>query len=174
MKLSQYPISAGGFSIGGSYANEFEGKFVLGRSEEGQSWDAGVSQLEQILMSWSSHVKSWTGAPDMRLHVMRYEDMLAKPFKTFSALSGFLGLPVEPERVKRAIRFSAFRELEAQEDKDGFAEARPDGKAKFFRSGKAGGWRKALSQQQVAQLIEAHHKTLIEFGYLTDDGRPAA
>jgi len=36
-------ISVGGFSVGGSYANEFEGKFVAGRSEEGQSWDAGVS-----------------------------------------------------------------------------------------------------------------------------------
>ena len=30
-------ISVGGFSVGGSYANEFEGKFVSGRSEEGQS-----------------------------------------------------------------------------------------------------------------------------------------
>ncbi len=43
-------ISVGGFSVGGSYANEFEGKFILNsagtavsRSEEGQSWDAGVS-----------------------------------------------------------------------------------------------------------------------------------
>ncbi len=46
---------------------------------------------------------------------MRYEDMLAKPFDTFSVLSGFLGLPVEPERVKKAIRFSAFRELNTKE-----------------------------------------------------------
>jgi predicted porin len=44
-------ISVGGFSIGGSYANEFEGKIVgpgtapglFARSEEGQSYDAGVS-----------------------------------------------------------------------------------------------------------------------------------
>ncbi len=47
-------IGFGGFSVGGSYANEFEGKFInpgnIGdpspsdfRSEEGQSWDAGVS-----------------------------------------------------------------------------------------------------------------------------------
>ncbi len=36
-------LGVGGFSVGGSYANEFEGKFVSGRSEEGQSYDAGVS-----------------------------------------------------------------------------------------------------------------------------------
>ncbi len=46
----------------------------------------------------------------------------------------------------------------------GFVEARPEGKAKFFRAGKAGGWRKALSEQQVAQLIEAQRESLIEFG----------
>ncbi len=129
-------------------------------------------QLEQVLMSWSSHVKSWTKAPDMRLHVMRYEDMSAKPFKAFSALSKFLDLPKEPERVKRAIRFSAFRELKSQEDKGGFLEARPDGKAKFFRAGKTGGWRKALSEAQVAQLIEAHGEVLREFGYLSGSGEP--
>ncbi len=104
--------------------------------------------------------------------LMRYEDMLAKPFKTFSALSGFLGLPGEPERVKKAIRFSAFRELKSQEDQGGFVEARPDGEAELFRAGKAGGWRKPLSEQQAAQLIEAHRETLLEFGYLTKNDRP--
>ncbi len=103
---------------------------------------------------------------------MRYEDMLAKSFKTFSALSGFLGLPVESERVKKAIRFNAFRELKSQEDQGGFVEAWPDGEAKFFRAGKAGGWRKALSEQQAAQLIEAHRETLLEFGYLATNAKP--
>ncbi|MEE8559141.1 MAG: sulfotransferase, partial [Alphaproteobacteria bacterium] len=81
-------------------------------------------------------------------------------------------LPDEPERVKKAIRFSAFRELKSQEDKTGFVEARPDGKAKFFRTGKAGGWRSALSEPQVAQLIEAHREVLVEFGYLNQNGKP--
>ncbi len=103
---------------------------------------------------------------------MRYEDMLAKPFDTISVLSGLLGLPVEPERVKKAIRFSAFRELKSQEDKGGFVEARPDSEAKFFRAGEAGGWRKALSEQQAAQLIEAHRETLLEFGSLATNDKP--
>ncbi len=129
-------------------------------------------QLEQVLLSWSSHVKSWTKAPFKRLHVMRYEDMVAKPFKTFGALSKFFGLPHEPERIKKAIRFSAFQELKSQEDKAGFVEARPDGEASFFRDGKAGGWRKVLTEAQVAQLIEAHRKVMTEHGYLTENGKP--
>ncbi len=89
-----------------------------------------------------------------------------------SALSKFLGLPKEPERIKKAIRFSAFRELKSQEDRGGFLEARPDGKAKFFRAGTAGGWRQALGEPQITQLIEAHRETLLEFGYLTKNGEP--
>ena len=71
-----------------------------------------------------------------------------------------------------AFRFSAFRELRPQEDKGGFVEARPDGKAKFFRAGKTGGWRQALSEAQAAQLIEAHREILREFGYLSGSGEP--
>ncbi len=130
-------------------------------------------QLEQVLLSWSSHVRSWTKAPDMRLHVMRYEDMARAPYRTFAALSGFLGLPEERKRIKRAIRFSSFRELKKQERETGFVEARPDGKAKFFREGKAGGWHTALSEDQVRQIVEAHGETMAEFGYLKADGTPA-
>ena len=129
-------------------------------------------QIEQVLLSWSGHVESWTRTPFKRLHVMRYEDMVAKPYKTFGALSKFFGLPHEPERVKKAIKFSAFRELKSQEEKGGFIEARPDGEAKFFRSGKAGGWRKTLTEAQVAQMIEAHREVMIEYGYLTASGKP--
>ncbi len=129
-------------------------------------------QIEQILLSWSSHVESWTRTPFKRLHVMRYEDMVAKPFKTFGALSKFFGFPHDPERIKKAIKFSSFRELKSQEKKGGFVEARPDGEASFFRDGKAGGWRKVLTEAQVAQLIEAHRKVMTEHGYLTENGKP--
>ncbi len=130
-------------------------------------------QLEQVLLSWSTHVRSWTKAPGMRLHVMRYEDMTGAPYKTFAGLSGFLGLPEERKRIMRAIRFSSFRELKKQERATGFVEARPDGKAKFFRAGKAGGWRAALSEDQVHQIVEAHGETMAEFGYLDPAGKPA-
>ncbi len=42
-------LGVGGFSVGGSYANEFEGKLTgvttttFGRSEEGEAYDVGVS-----------------------------------------------------------------------------------------------------------------------------------
>ena len=129
-------------------------------------------QLEQVLLDWSGHVRSWTQARGMQLHVMRYEDMARVPYKTFAALSRFLGLPEEKARIHRAIRFSAFREMKKQESESGFVEARPDGKAKFFRSGKAGGWRKELSPNQIARIIESHGEIMTEYGYLDRRGEP--
>jgi hypothetical protein len=132
---------------------------------------AVTGQIAQVLLSWSGHVRSWVKAPGMRLHVMRYEDMQEKPVKEFSALSRFLGLPEDKERVKRAIKFSSFRELKKQEEASGFTEARPDGKARFFRQGKAGTWRGVLSDELVARLINAHGEIMTEYGYLTRDGK---
>ncbi len=128
-------------------------------------------QLAQYLMSWSSHVKSWTGAKDLRLHVMRYEDMIAHPLKAFGALVRFLGLPKDLPRLKKALRFSSFRELQAQEQAGGFVEARPDGKTQFFRSGKVGQWRDLLDQALLDQLVAANRDVMETYGYIDKAGR---
>ena len=131
---------------------------------------AQFGQIEQYLGSWSRHVRSWTMAPGLTRHVMRYEDMKAAPLKAFGGLIRFLGLPREIERLKRAVRFSDFAELKRQEGRGRFVESRPDGKAPFFRAGHAGQWREQLTAEQVKRLIEAHRDTLIAQGYLTEAG----
>ena len=139
--------------------------------DENHMLPAVTGQIQQVLLSWSSHARSWLKAPGMRLHLMRYEDMQERPVKTFAALSKFLGLPEDPERVKRAIKFSSFRELKKQEENSGFIEARPDGKSRFFRAGKVGSWRGVLRDDLVERLIEKHREMMIEFGYLSRSGK---
>ena len=134
---------------------------------------AHAGQAVQYLGDWSSHVRSWTQAPGLTCHVMRYEDMVEKPQKTFSKLIRFIGLPREDDRVRKAIRFSSFGELARQESKDGFVEARPDGSSRFFRQGKKGGWRENLAQEQVDRIVDAHGDLMGEMGYLRA-GRPIA
>jgi len=128
----------------------------------------------QYLGSWSRHVRSWTRAPGLPLHLMRYEDMQRRPEREFAALMAFLGLPKDPARLKKAIKFSSFRELAGQEKQTKFVESRPDGKAPFFREGRTGAWRDALTESQVARLTEAHGEVMAEFKYLTPEGKVAA
>ena len=130
--------------------------------------------LAQYIGSWSEHVRSWTETPGLRRLVVRYEDMLQRPVRTFEQVVRFLGLPEAPARLRRAIRFSSFEQLRAQEQREGFVEARPDRRVPFFRSGRRGVWRRVLTREQVARIVDAHGPVMRRFGYLDDRGRPRA
>jgi hypothetical protein len=56
------------------------------------------NQLRQRLLTWSGHVSSWVDEPDLRVHVMRYEEMKRNPFETFRAAVRFAGLPDDAAR----------------------------------------------------------------------------
>lgn len=125
-----------------------------------------------FLGDWTQHVRSWTEAPGLTRHVMRYEDMQRKPGPTFRALVKFLGLPGSANRLRKAIRFSSFRELQRQEQQHSFVEARPDGSTPFFREGRGGIGRETLTREQIDRLVEAHGEAMRRFGYLDRQSRP--
>jgi len=128
-------------------------------------------QLRQRLLSWSRHVLSWLAAP-LPVLVLRYEDIMQQPLKTFSQAARFAGLPDEPARVRQAVAFSDFKELQRQEQERGFRE-RPPKAEKFFREGGCGTWRRELTLAQATRLILAHREVMQRFGYLTAEGEPA-
>lgn len=117
---------------------------------------------------WSSHVQSWTQRPNPALHVVRYEDLKADPLARFTALARFLGIAAEQPRIEKAIRFSSFESLRAQEDRTGFIERTPV-QDRFFRAGETGEWRKKLSPAQVKRLVERHRAQMKRFDYLPED-----
>lgn len=82
------------------------------------------NQVRQRLLSWSSHVRSWVEAP-IPVKVLRYEDMKQHPLETFTEAARFAGLPDEPARVRQAVAFSDFQELQRQEQEGGFKERPP-------------------------------------------------
>lgn len=125
-------------------------------------------QLPQPLGSWSHHVRSWVDAPGLRVHVMRYEDMLARPQEVFTAACRFAGFPDDPAQVARALAHSRFEVLQQQEQAKGFRES-VGGRA-FFRKGQAGAWREVLSPAQVSAIVSQHGEVMRRFGYLNADG----
>ena len=117
------------------------------------------------LASWSSHVASWTQQPNPRQLVLRYEDMLADPQKSFGTVIRFLGREPPAGRLDRAIRFSRFEELQAQEQRAGFIE-RPGSAPAFFAEGRADAWREVVTAEQTARIAERHGAQMRRFGYL--------
>lgn len=130
-----------------------------------------AAQLEQRLLNWSGHVLSWADAPGLNCLTIRYEDMLQDPLNTFSRAAAFLQMPKDPQRIEKAIRFSAFSELSRQEAEKGFYE-RPQHTARFFQQGKSGGWREQLTAEQVARIVAEHGEVMRRFGYLDERGEP--
>lgn len=122
------------------------------------------TQLPQPMGDWSWHVQSWTDDPKLRKKILRYEDLLEYPMKSFTEMAQFAGLPDEESRVKRAIKHASFAALQRQEDENGFKETSVKSK-RFFREGRAGGWQSVLSGPQVDRIISQHRETMKRFGY---------
>jgi hypothetical protein len=118
----------------------------------------------EVHKSWSIHVDSWTNPPRPGLAVLRYEDMLNNPIKTFGGLSQFLGLNPPRKRLERAIERASFKTLRLQEDEQGFKEKSPFAQ-KFFRDGRAGQWRELLTPAQIDKVASAHKEQMQRFGY---------
>ena len=123
--------------------------------------------LPQRLLTWSGHCASWLDQRELPVHVVRYEDLLADPETAFEAVLRFAGLEVDAGRLARAVEHARFERLRAQEERSGFVEKPPTARS-FFRVGRPGQWREALSPEQVRTLTNAHAPLMERFGYLRD------
>ena len=125
----------------------------------------GSLQMRQRLFTWSRHVESWIGAPFPVLRV-RYEDMLADAGGQLARMVDFLRLDgaADEPRLRRAVAFADFARLRENEDREGFRERAPATR-RFFRSGKAGDWRRYLTAAQVREVVETHGGVMAAHGY---------
>ncbi len=128
-------------------------------------------QLRQRLLTWSGHVQSWVDKSDLPIIVLRYEDMIANTFNTFSKAVAFLGIKATDEEIKMAISHSDIKEMQKQEAEKGFKE-KPTNAISFFRKGVAGSWRTELSEDLVKSICNDQRKMMLRFGYLDKQGNP--
>ncbi len=126
---------------------------------------SGSENVASYLGSWSGHVESWSRLDHAQIVVIRYEDMLDRPMKTFGQVAKLLGLGSDKNGIKRAIRFSSFRELKKQESCDGFIERSPTSKA-FFRKGRKNQWVENLKEEQIERIVEGHREQMERYGYV--------
>jgi hypothetical protein len=135
-------------------------------STAGAETDGSDIAVYEVHGSWSQHVWSWTRNDNRALHVMRYEDMLAEPKKTFAALARHLLIDCTPQQLKKAIKRSSFARLQSQEREKGFRERPPTADGDFFRAGRAGQWKDVLTSIQVDRIVREHGEQMRRFGYL--------
>jgi hypothetical protein len=129
-------------------------------SRQTQSLD---TQLVQHLGDWNSHVDSWLSAP-FPVHLVRYEDLLARPEQEFAAIVRFLGRPEGEAAIARAADQCSFGRLRAQEERDGYRNNSPKG-GFFFRRGQQDSWRDELPAAEAGRILAACAPTMARLGY---------
>jgi hypothetical protein len=122
-------------------------------------------RVHEVWGSWTQHVESWTRRPHPAIYVMRYEDMLSTPEKTFGGLARHLLLDPTPAQLALSIERSSFSNLRRQEEETGFQE-KSEKAERFFREGRAAQWKEILSPQQVSRIVNDHGPQMTRFGYL--------
>lgn len=153
-----------------SYARHFgysPAQAVASMGRKNNSTAGGGHMVKQFLGSWSDHVKSWASVRSFPVLTLRYEDMKSDPQTAFARLVRHIGLPIDQDRLDRAIRFSSFDELQRQEDEEPFVE-RSNKNTRFFHTGTTGQWVDTLSPDEVAKLERDHGPTMRKLGYLKD------
>lgn len=111
-------------------------------------------RITEYLGTWSQHVESWISGSNFPVLAVRYEDMLTKPAVVFGNIARFITGNVDKEKLEMSIAAADFKNLRAQEEKDGFVERSPRQK-RFFRKG-GSCWRDGLTEAQVERLNRDH------------------
>jgi len=119
------------------------------------------NNMISVVCSWSRHTQTWQQAHNVM--TVRYEDLLAKPYVEFAKIVRHVGDAWDQERFDRALELTDFGTLQAREGDEGFAEAKG---GRFFRSGTTGGYRDALTADQIKRIEGAHGEKMREMGYL--------
>ena len=119
-------------------------------------WEgSGLPKIIGFMNLWAREAER-VGA----LHVVRYEDMRARPQEVLAGIADFLGTPGTPEQVAEAVDFASVENMRALETKRVFwlSGARMVAKDKSnpdsfkVRRAKVGGYRDYFDDAQAAEI----------------------
>lgn len=117
---------------------------------------AGTLASVEVRGSWRENVESWLKPEICPTLLIRYEDLVADPENWLRKMIAFIGLPLDQDRLARAVERSQFSRLQRREQEQGFAEApAKTTSGRFFREGKSGQWRDILTR--VCRPVQSHH-----------------
>src|SRR3546814_13709151 len=73
--------------------------------------------VHELRSSWSNHVESWTKWNHPGILVVRYEDLLADPLDQFGRVARHFGISTDAARIRKAVEFSSFNQLQRSEER---------------------------------------------------------
>ena len=124
-----------------------------------------------LITSWSNHYNSWKNLPLNKI-IVKYEDLIDKPEKTFleiiKYLNQIINLETDMELIRKSIENVNFNNLKNLEKIHGFSENKSSNKNnRFFNKGEKNQWKKKLPKD-LRDIIEKSFKNeMTENRYLS-------
>lgn len=123
-------------------------------------------QLNQTILSWSEHIRSWLDHSNLPISIIKYEDMLNYPHDTFGRVLDDLEISHSRFELNKAIMDSSFEKLQKQEDLTGFIEKPINSRSRFFRNGSNNYWKsEPLDQNLIKDFESVNHEMMSRFDY---------
>lgn len=117
--------------------------------------------------SWLNNVALYATATDLNITIVKYEQLKEDPIKYFTWILKWFNIPVDDDRVARAVKNCELSKLKKQEKEHGFSES-SEKTEKFFGDGATGGWKGKLTDQQIRKLEHHAETMMVHFGYLQE------
>lgn len=124
----------------------------------------GSGIMPSPIGSWSNHYMSWAKF-HKDIHLLRYEDLISDPIQTFTNFLEHWGVKVNAGRVERAVARTEFSLLQDLEETAVNFNEKSKHSERFFRKGKAGGWKDVLTKKQAKKIETQHKDTMMALGY---------
>ena len=126
--------------------------------------------------TWASNFNSWKPFKNQNRYLLvKYEELINKPEKTFLKILGFIhrlgkSKPlINQTKLENTIRTTSFDNLKNLEKKNGFPEAPHKNNKKntpFFHKGPERNWKVTLEISIKNKIETAFKKEMMELGYL--------
>lgn len=126
-----------------------------------------AATLRRVAGGWATNLKE-TEAAAKRLYrrqylTLRYEDLLAEPFREMTRAWKFLGV----RKIEQSLEKKTQSELSSNPD-EAWQARRNEGLASFLPKGQSGNWKRLFTQRDKAIFKEVAGETLIEWKYEKD------
>jgi hypothetical protein len=142
--------------------------------------NAGLPKIIEFMNLWASERERLKG-----FHLLRYEDLRARPEEALKGLLEFIGTPGTAEEIREAVEFSSYENMKKMEQRKTFwlsggrmaPKDRGNPDSYKVRRAKVGGYRDYFDDAQVEQIETLVNSTLSPyFGYCStgDERKPGS
>ena len=130
----------------------------------------GINNVfSELRGSWGQNYNSWKHFNISTKILIKYEDLIDKPFDTFLKIIKYINhltkIEVNEDKIQKCIKICEFKNLQNLEKKIGFAE-KPKENELFFNKGESKQWINKIDEKILYQIEKKFKKEMKELNYI--------